>query len=91
MSIENSIWYKTISLRSLALIWFCWGLFPLALREMPKGFEQNLLFVFLVAIGILTVYSFMMALSKKNLIGIVLYGVVPIFISVASYFIAGNG
>jgi hypothetical protein len=90
MGIENSLWYKTISIRGVAVMWLCWGFAPLVLTQIPSGFEQKLLFVFLAAIGVLTAYSLVSAISKKSLLGVVVYGVAPIIISVSSYLIAGN-
>ena len=85
MNLENSLWYKTIELRGLLVVWFCSGFAPHLSYTWPLEFDEGLSLVFTLLIAAIAIRATFEAVQAKSLIKLILYGMVPLIIFGASY------
>jgi hypothetical protein len=83
MMIEKTLWYKTIDLRILLLIWLCAYFAPLLLIELehPIEFDGYLIIAIILINGIFAIRATIDGFMHKNLFKVTRYCLIPVLLS----------
>ncbi len=85
MNIGNSLWYKTIDLRGLLIVWSFFGFAPQLTFSLPLKFDDYLVLLLIFFMVLISIRGTIEAIQTKSLIKLTLYGLVPLIIMGISY------